>query len=104
MGTTFFIVMVLLGMVLFLVAYIADGKKNAGVHVICGAVIGVVMGISSILTMPLPLMIYGFTQLNFNMLSFNFMFDLSVVLLVIIALKFFEAKRNLLKEKFGVNQ
>lgn len=44
MGTTFFIVMVLLGMILFLVAYIADGKNNAGVHVICGAVIGVVMG------------------------------------------------------------
>ena len=42
--TTFFIVMVLLGMTLFWVAYIADGNKNAGVHVICGAVIGVVMG------------------------------------------------------------
>lgn len=44
MGNTFFIVMVLLGMILFFVAYIADGKKNAGVHVICGAVIGMVMG------------------------------------------------------------
>ena len=44
MGTTFFLVMVLLGMILFLVAYIANDKKNAGVHVICGAVIGVVMG------------------------------------------------------------
>lgn len=65
---------------------------------------GVAMGISSILTMPLPLMLYGFTQLNFNMLSFNFMFDVSLVLLVIIALKFFAAKRNLLKEKYGVNQ
>ena len=47
MGTTFFIVMVLLGMILFWVAYIADGKKNAGVHVICGAVIGVVMGMNT---------------------------------------------------------
>ena len=47
MGTTFFIVMVLLGMILFWVAYIADGQKNAGVHVICGAVIGVVMGINT---------------------------------------------------------
>ncbi len=65
---------------------------------------GVAMGISSILTMPLPLMLYGFTQLNFNMLSFNFMFDVSLVLLVIIALKFFAAKRTLLKEKYGVNQ
>ena len=65
---------------------------------------GIAMGISSILTMPLPLMIYGFTQLNFNMLSFNFMFDFSLVLLVVIALKFFAAKRNLLKEKYGVNQ
>ena len=45
MGTTFIIVMVLLGAILFWVAYIADGQKNAGVHVICGAVIGVVMGI-----------------------------------------------------------
>ena len=44
MGTTFILVMVLLGAILFLVAYIADGKKNAGVHVICGALIGVVMG------------------------------------------------------------
>lgn len=44
MVTTFFIVMVLLGAILFFVAYIADGKKNAGVHVICGAVIGSVMG------------------------------------------------------------
>ena len=41
---TFFIVMVLLGAILFLVAYTADEKKNAGIHVICGAVIGVVMG------------------------------------------------------------
>ena len=65
---------------------------------------GIVMGISTILTMPLPLMIYGFTQLNFNMLSFNFMFDISLFLLVVIALKFFAAKRNLLKEKYGVNQ
>lgn len=47
MGTTFFIVMVLLGMILFWVAYIADGQKHAGVHVICGAVIGVVMGMST---------------------------------------------------------
>jgi hypothetical protein len=43
MGTTFFIVMVLLGAILFFVTYIADGKKNAGVNVICGAVIGAVM-------------------------------------------------------------
>ena len=41
MGTTFFIVMVLLGMILFWVTYISDGKKNSVVHV--GAVIGVVM-------------------------------------------------------------
>ena len=47
MGTTFFIVMVLLGVILFWVAYIADGKKNAGVHVICGTVIGVVMGMNT---------------------------------------------------------
>ena len=44
MGTTFIIVMVLLGAILFCVAYIADGQKNAGVHVICGAVIGAIMG------------------------------------------------------------
>ena len=44
MGNTFIIVMVILGAILFYVAYIADGQKNAGVHVICGAVIGVVMG------------------------------------------------------------
>lgn len=44
MGTTFIIVMVFLGAILFLVAYIADGQKNAGVHVICGAVIGAIMG------------------------------------------------------------
>ena len=44
MGTTFFLVTVLLGMTLFWVAYIADGQKHAGVHVICGAVIGAVMG------------------------------------------------------------
>jgi hypothetical protein len=41
---TFFIVMLLLGAILFWVAYTADEKKNAGVNVICGAVIGVVMG------------------------------------------------------------
>lgn len=44
MGTTFFIVMALLALILFWVTYIADGKNNAGVHVICGALIGVVMG------------------------------------------------------------
>lgn len=44
MGNTFILVMVLLGMTLFWVAYIADGKKHAGVHVICGAAIGAVMG------------------------------------------------------------
>jgi hypothetical protein len=44
MGTTFIIVMVLLGAILFLVTYIADGQKYAGVHVICGAVIGAIMG------------------------------------------------------------
>jgi hypothetical protein len=47
MGTTFFIVTVLLGMTLFWVAYIADGQKHAGVHVICGAVIGAVMGMNT---------------------------------------------------------
>lgn len=44
MGNAFIIVMVILGAILFYVAYIADCQKNAGVHVICGAVIGVVMG------------------------------------------------------------
>jgi hypothetical protein len=44
MGITFFIVMALLALTLFWVTYIADGKNNAGVHVICGALIGVVMG------------------------------------------------------------
>ena len=48
MGTTFFIVMVLLGMILFWVAYIADGQKHAGVHVICGAAIGAIMGMYTI--------------------------------------------------------
>ena len=47
MGTTFFIVTVLLGAILFWVAYIANGQKHAGVHVICGAVIGVVMGMNT---------------------------------------------------------
>ena len=47
MGNTFLIVMVLLGMILFWVAYIADGKSHAGVHVICGAVIGAVMGMNT---------------------------------------------------------
>ena len=40
----FFIVMLLLGAILFWVAYTADEKKNAGIHVICGTVIGAVMG------------------------------------------------------------
>ena len=44
MGTTFIIVMVLLGAILFCVTYIADCQKYAGVHVICGAVIGAIMG------------------------------------------------------------
>ena len=44
MGTTFFIVMVILALTLFWVTYIADDKNKSGVHVICGAVIGVVMG------------------------------------------------------------
>ena len=90
----------------FLVALAVIYKKNyaeAGGEKAL-ADVGAAIGISSILTMPLPVMIYGFTQLNFNMLSFNFMFDVSLVLLVIIALKFFAAKRNLLKEKYGVNQ
>ena len=47
MVTTFFIVTVLLGLTLFWVVYIADGTKYAGVHVICGAVIGVVMGMNT---------------------------------------------------------
>ena len=50
MGTTFstfFLVMVLLVATLFWVAYIANGNKNAGVHVICGAVIGIVMGMNT---------------------------------------------------------
>lgn len=44
MGTTFIIVILHLGVILFWVTYTADEKKNAGVHVICGAVIGAVMG------------------------------------------------------------
>ena len=36
--------MVLLALTLFWVTYIADDKNKAGVHVICGAIIGVVMG------------------------------------------------------------
>ena len=44
MGTTFFIVMVHLGAMLVFVTYTADYKNNAGVHVICGALIGVVIG------------------------------------------------------------
>lgn len=89
-------------LVVFSLIYKKNYAKTGGEKALSDA--GVVMGISTILTMPLPLMLYGFTQLNFNMLSFNFMFDISLYLLVVIALKFFAAKRNLLKEKYGVNQ
>lgn len=89
-------------LIVFSLMYKKNYAKTGGEKALSDA--GIVMGISTILTMPLPLMIYGFTQLNFNMLSFNFMFDISLFLLVVIALKFFAAKRNLLKEKYGVNQ
>lgn len=89
-------------LIIFSLMYKKNYAKTGGEKALSDT--GVVMGISTILTMPLPLMIYGFTQLNFNMLSFNFMFDISLFLLVVIALKFFAAKRNLLKEKYGVNQ
>ena len=99
----YIILMVILALlVVFSLVYKKDYAKTEGDKAL--ADVGVSMGIASILTMPLPLMLYGFTQLNFNMLSFNFMFDLSLVLLVIIALKYFAEKRNILKEKYGVNQ
>lgn len=71
MGTTFFIVIVLLGLTLFWVSYIADGQKNAWVHVICGAVIGIVMGMHTMYyvekSIPKAIDVYrNKTELNVN--------------------------------------
>ncbi len=89
-------------LIVFSLMYKKSYAKSGGEKALADA--GIVMGISTILTMPLPLILYGFAQLNFNMLGFNFMFDISLFLFVVIALNFFAAKRNLLKEKYGVNQ
>lgn len=71
MGTKFFIVMVLLGAILFWIAYIADGQKNAGVHVICGAAIGAIMGMYTMYaaekSIPKAIDVYrNKTELNVN--------------------------------------
>lgn len=48
MTANFFILMFLLGANLFWITYVADNKKNAGIHVICGAFIGAIMGMFTI--------------------------------------------------------
>ena len=101
--SNYIILLIILALlIIFSTIYKKDYAKTSGDKAI--ADIGTSIGIASILTMPLPMMFYGFSQINSNMLSFNFMFDLSLVFLVIIALKYFAEKRNILKEKYGVNQ
>lgn len=67
-------------------------------------IIGFVSAITAMLQLPYALIMYGFSQINFNMLGFNFIFDLSLYLFIVIVIKLFKRKRDVLREKYGVNQ
>mgnify|MGYP003303406145 CR=1 FL=1 len=63
-----------------------------------------VIAIATALTYPLPYLFNGMTQIGFNMFEFNLMFDVCIYMLVISTVNLLMTKKNILKEKYGVNQ
>lgn len=97
-----YILLTIIMAVLLCISYMYKSKYAKEDKTLCS--IGMLMAVLTVVTMPVPLILNGFAQLSFNMLSYNFMFDVSLFLLVVTAVKFFSAKRQILKEKYGVNQ
>lgn len=63
-----------------------------------------VIAIATAITYPLPYLFNGMTQIGFNMFEFNLMFDVCVYMLVLSTVNLLMTKKNILKEKYGVNQ
>ncbi len=63
-----------------------------------------VFGFATIIIYPISYMLGGMTQIGFNMFYFNVMFDISLFMLIISTINLLMTKKNILKEKYGVNQ
>ena len=62
------------------------------------------LSVAAFISLGVPVIYCGAAQISFNLIIYNLIFDLLVGVVVIGGTKLLTVKRNLLREKFGVNQ
>ena len=74
-----------------------ENSKNA-------CVLCVFLTVATLLSLVVPVIYFGRAQLGFNMIIYNLIFDFLVGTAVVGGTKLLTIKRNILRDKFGVNQ
>ena len=64
----------------------------------------VFFSIAALVSLAVPVIYYGGAQISFNLIIYNLIFDFLVGMAAVGGTKLLTVKRNILKEKFGVNQ
>ncbi len=74
-----------------------DSSKNA--CALCAF-----LSVAAIISLGIPVIYYGLAQISFNLIIYNLIFDFLVGASVVGGTKLLTIRRNILREKFGVNQ
>ena len=69
-----------------------------------GVILTICLSLGGILIFPVAMLYNGFSMIDFNMLSFNFIFDCVLVFAITGGLRLMWIKQQTLRDKFGVNQ
>ena len=99
-------IVVLLAIFAFIVFFALDYKKKYALQdstkntcVLC-----VFMSVAALISLMVPVIYYGLAQIGFNLIIYNLIFDFLVGASVVGGTKLLTVRRNILREKFGVNQ
>ena len=92
---------------LVLILYFSIVYRNKYAHNFESKICSELSGISafvSIIMLVTVVILFGVTQISFNMFVFNLFFDYSIISVVVGGTKLLWLRRQILKEKYGVNQ
>lgn len=75
----------------------SDNTRNA-------CTLCVFLSIAALISLIVPVIYFGLAQISFNLIIYNLVFDFLLASAVVGGIKLLTIRRNILREKFGVNQ
>ncbi|MBQ2897033.1 MAG: hypothetical protein IJE46_01740 [Clostridia bacterium] len=101
-GSIIALAVMFVGMIFFSLDYKKKYALSAQTKNAC--VLCVFLTFAAIISLVIPVLYFGKAQLGFNLIIYNLIFDSLVIAAVVGGTRLLAVRRNILKEKFGVNQ